>query len=271
MVANQEWGNVFETIQSGINIRMQWNPNFFQHLKRFHDEIIYEWFKSITYGDLTRMKKLHEQFGFPLDFKISRNLLQKLLTDKYESLEDANGLIIACITNRIEMIQYLLDNGSNIEFCLPFNCETALFNAMKFNKMESFKVLLKYGANINTTTTQSECYDNTNTPIGFESIILKKGSFLNELCYYGCDLVYSGPKNISGRGNMVNILQCAINEEYGLEYIKSGLNKRYNLIKEYIFELCKIYFPEMIFDFNIIGSMIIEQLNQLNNIEIYYE
>ena len=151
-------------------------------------------------------------------------------------MEGATGLVIASLVNSVKIAKFFVENGADIEFKTKFGGDTALMHASKRGNVEIVKYLLDKGANINATTTESEAYSNTSSHVAFETLNSGKLNVLEYLAYFGADLYFEGPSNMSGE--KVNVIRlCLMNDRLGMDEMKNGLKRRFDLIKQCLSEL----------------------------------
>ena len=150
-------------------------PKFFGVMDDFRITIIRKWFESITYQDLDTIKQYHESFNIPIDMPIPRKLSKQILETDFEHLENATGLVIASLANSVSIVKYFVENGANVEFKCKFGNDTALMHAANRGSIDVVKYLLnEANADKNTTTTHSEMYSDTTSPVAFEALVHKK-------------------------------------------------------------------------------------------------
>lgn len=239
-------------------------PKFFGLMEDFRIKIVKKWFESITYQDLDTIKKYHTTFGIPIDLPIERKLCKQILETKFEHLQGASGLVIASLVGSVSIVKYFIDNGANIEFKCKFGDDTALLHAGNRGNVDVVKYLCDVGADINATTSHSEMYAHTTSPVAFEALVHEKLDVLEYLTYFGADIYCDnnngtefcckGPKNTVGKTVSV-IHLCLAEEGKGLKEIKNGLKKRFDLIKQCLSK----HFPSDMDIMSNIGLVICDQ------------
>ena len=141
----------------------------------------------------------------------------------------ATGLMIASLVGYVEMVRFLVAKGARVERKLAFGDDTALMTAAKRGHLEVVRVLCEAGADIDATTTQSEAYRETRSPVAFEALMHGQTAVLRFLSYYGADLYLRGPSNLGGE--TVSVMRaCLMEERFGIEAIKQGLDRRFALV-----------------------------------------
>jgi len=91
-------------------------------------------------SDLYALKDLLENYKVPVDVD-------------HKSMPGFTALHLACRKGRLEAVEWLLENGADIEKT-DEKGRTALYHAVKGGEEEILRFLIKKGANLDTTTTR---------------------------------------------------------------------------------------------------------------------
>jgi len=233
-------------------------PTFFSLMETFRMQIVRQWFDSIAYQDLSTLRDYHARFGVPIDLQIPRVLIKSTLSTEFEHLDGATGLVLAAIVNNVEIMRFFVDNGADIEYRCKFGNDTALLHAAARGSVDAVRYLCTIGADVNTTTTNSDAYSSDcRVPVAFEALTHCQLECLECLTYFGADLYLSGPhSSSSGGGTMVSVIHLCLSERNtGMQAIKNGLKRRFDLIKQCL----RTQFPSDINVEHNIATVICEQ------------
>ena len=233
-MAAEEYHRIPAILREGVSPHEV--PRFFHLLGRFQRAVIKKWFESIVECDVDTVKLYHSSFALCVDLPIPRKLAKEILSTNTEMFEGATGLILAALVDAVSVATYLVENGAVIEEMTGFGMDTALMVAGRRGNIGMVRYLCSVGADVNTTTRQSEAYSNTEAPVAFEALIRKQTEVLEYLAYFGADLYEDGPRNMSG--DVVSVVRCCLMEgRFGMEAMESGLKRRFDLIKSCLSKL----------------------------------
>lgn len=110
---------------------------------------------AMSNSEIRKIKKnikLREKIHGPAksgDLKELKNLLKQL--DDIDAVEPWTGetaLMLACNYGHLEIVEYLISNGANVNYVNKQEDTTALFNAAKKDHAEIVKILVENGASV---------------------------------------------------------------------------------------------------------------------------